>query len=106
MLSVLLEHAAYVLHQVFELPHPLLAEATDAFLLYVPYDPFSKPAYLPPSLRHTYDLGPAIFGVGYSFYVTCFLEPVNLPLATTTVADVKCTTCAKCLLKLGCRLIF
>jgi hypothetical protein len=51
LLSVLLKHAAYLLHQLFELPHPVLPEAMDAFLLEARYDLIGDSPHFPPSLR-------------------------------------------------------
>jgi hypothetical protein len=41
--SVLLKHAAYILHQSFKLPHPFLTKLLDAFVLYARYDLISYP---------------------------------------------------------------
>jgi hypothetical protein len=49
--SVLLKHAAYILHQFIELPHLFLTKLLDAFVLYARYDLISYPPHLPSSLR-------------------------------------------------------
>ena len=49
--SVLLKHAAYILHQFIELPHLFLTQPLDAFVLYARHDLISYPPQLPSSLR-------------------------------------------------------
>src|SRR5687768_9875487 len=71
--SVLLKHAAYILHQFIELPHLFLTKLLDAFALYARYDLISYPPRLPSSFREADDLGPSISRVRHPLDVTrCF----------------------------------
>jgi hypothetical protein len=75
--SVLLKHAAYILHQFFELPHLSLTETTSTSLLEARYDLISYPPHLPSSLREANDLGPSIARVRYALHVTRCLKLVD-----------------------------
>jgi hypothetical protein len=68
--SVLLKHAAYILHQFIELPHLFLTKLLDAFVLYARYDLISYPPDLPSSFREADDLGPSIGRVRHPLHVT------------------------------------
>jgi len=61
--SILFKHAAYVLHQYFELSHPLLAETTGTVLLHARYDLVRYPPQFPSSFCEADDLGPPLGGV-------------------------------------------
>src|SRR5215212_4358408 len=67
---VLLEHAAHLLHQGFEPPHPFLTKLLNAFVLYARYDLICYPPPLPSSFREADDLGPAVGRVGHALHVT------------------------------------
>src|ERR687885_839841 len=75
--AVLRKHAAYILHQSFELPHPFLAKLSDAFVLYARYDLVPYPPPLPSSLREADDLGPPISRVRHALYITRRLKLVD-----------------------------
>ncbi len=47
---LLLKHAAYILHQALELPHPLLPEVNSAFAFDARYDLIGYSPHFPPSL--------------------------------------------------------
>ncbi len=74
LVSVLLEHAAYILHQSFELPHLSLTKLLDAFVLYARYDLICYPPHLPSSFGEANDLGPPIGRVRHALYVTRCLK--------------------------------
>ena len=75
--SVLLEHAAYILHQCFELPHLSLTKLLDAFVLYARYDLVRYPPPLPSSFREADDLGPPVGRVRHALHVTCCFKLVD-----------------------------